>query len=154
MGAQCASRPHITELRTWAHDVRYVTAGDLIRAALDGGESQLGLAKRLADRTNDADPEVKRWRYVVMRASRGGEPQDSNIARIGKVLGGGTDALKRERGARVDRLAVVEAAVSAILDGQKEGLKGQDEIRGQLEEIRRILDERLPAGRARRQESP
>lgn len=47
----------------------------------------LGLAKRIAGNSSDKDSEVRRWRYVVLRADRGGEPSESNIPQIEKTFG-------------------------------------------------------------------
>lgn len=128
-----------------------MTAGDLIRAALNGGESQLGLAKRLAGTSSDADQEVRRWRYIVMRASKGGEPQDSNIPRIAEVLQGSDPVdLRKARTARADRLAALEDAVSAVLEGQQEALKGQDKLVRLFAELQEMLDARLPASTRKR----
>lgn len=142
---------HLTHGRACAQTVPGVmTAGDLIRAELDSGESQLGLAKRLAGTTSDADPEVRRWRYVVMRAAKGAEPQEGNLPRIAEILGGNTGDLRRGRVERKDHLAILEAGVAEMLKGQKEALAGQLEIRELLSDLREMLDGLQSAPRAAR----
>lgn len=84
-----------------------MTAGELLRAELAQGASQLGLAKRLAGSQNDADAEVKRWRYVVQRAARGSEPQGDNVKRIEETFGVSLDRPERQS----VRQAELEASV-------------------------------------------
>lgn len=86
-----------------------VTAGDLIRSELAAGNSQLGLARRLAG-TGDA-AEVTRWRYVVQRAAKGSEPHPANVARIEEVFGQETE---RPLVIRRGRLAALEAEVLGL----------------------------------------
>ena len=126
-----------------------MTAGDALRRELEAGSSVLGLAKRLAGSDSDSDPEVKRWRYVVMRAARGGEPAAANVDQIARTLGVEAEPRRRVRPEEVaaDRYA-------RILENQKEALLMQEEMRDELREIRRALESPARAARTAPRPSP
>lgn len=125
-----------------------MTAGDLLRAELEKGASELGLAKRMVGSDKDADPEVQRWRFIIRRAAEGSEPNAKNARRISEVLDQKVETPRR----RV-RPEGVEAVLVSLREGQTEALEGQDELRVLLVEIREMLDARLPAQRVRRRGS-
>ena len=126
-----------------------MTAGDLLRAELDKGATELGLAKRLAGSDKDADPEVQRWRFIVRRAAEGSEPNAKNARRISEVL---DRDVEKPQGRQV-RLGGLEAVVASLREGQIEASEDRDELRELLFEIREMLDARLPAQKARRRGS-
>jgi chemotaxis regulatin CheY-phosphate phosphatase CheZ len=120
-----------------------VTAGDLIRQALADGSSELGLAKRLAGSTSDADDEVKRWRYVVRRARAGAEPQEENVRRIAAVFS--VDPAQLERPARPlrrkleDRLRALQAEVDGLTLAQREAQRAHDLLLERVEDLERRI---------------
>ena len=92
-----------------------MTAGDLIRQALADGETKLGLAKKIAGCNDDRDREVRRWRDVIVRVARGGEPQEPQAARIAEFFGV-SEIERRRQGAAQDRLLSLEEAVAHLTD--------------------------------------
>ena len=131
-----------------------VTAGELIRRELAGGASQLAIAKRLAGSDDDADSDVRRWRFVVMRAARGGEPAAENRPRIAEVYGVPLTKLERPkkpgRATASDlavRLEEHEVKIAGVLETQRQGLGTQNAILAELkvlgaalEQLRRDVD--------------
>lgn len=120
------------------HDM---TAGDLLRQALKEGASDQGIAKRLARSDDEANPEVKRWRYVVRRARLGSEPSAANIRRIAELFKVDPDTLAHRRPRPVPssveeelrgRLAEVEGDLAELEDyvkalaGEVQRLSRQD----------------------------
>lgn len=62
-----------------------VSAGEVLRTALAGGEGKRTLARRLAGEGADL-AEIERWRAVVVRADRGGEPNELQAKRVAEVF--------------------------------------------------------------------
>lgn len=94
------------------------TAGELIRKALMDGDGKRTLARRLAapDQSLTA---VERWRAVVVRAERGGEPGPELAAHVGEVFGvevrvPDRSAATATRRDQLRRLEEVEDALAAL----------------------------------------
>lgn len=123
-----------------------MTAGELLRRELEKGSSQLALAKRLAGTDDDQDSDVKRWRYVVMRAARGAEPQEDKWPRIAETLG----VKKLERPKRAGRLSLedrlellsaqLRANQEAGLANQKSTLETQQDLLAELRSLREAVE--------------
>lgn len=94
-----------------------MTAGELLRRALDEGEAVRSIARRLAgERASLAD--IERWRAVVVRAERGSEPREEQAERVGEVFGVAVTQPERPpritRAELVGRLERVEDALNAL----------------------------------------
>ena len=121
-----------------------VTAGELIRRELADGVSQFAIAKKLAASNDENDANVKRWRFVVMRAARGAEPAPENRPRIAEVYGVPLTKLERPKKPGLgspsdlaDRLEEHEAKIAGVLETQRNGLRTQNEI---LDELKALDD--------------
>lgn len=94
------------------------TAGDLIRQALMDGDGKRTLARKLAGPEGGL-VEIERWRAVIVRAERGGEPNETQATRISESFGVAVRPPERTaKGAaaaeRLRRLEEVEEALNAL----------------------------------------
>lgn len=142
--------------RTWAHNDVAVeelqTAGDILRNALAQGEGKRTIARRLAGQAADAQT-IERWRAVVVRAERGGEPNEAQAETISDTF----EVLVRRPPRRPDRpsglhhrLEAIERLLVALHEGQTDALNTQEAMKGELAWLRETLDARLPAQPIRR----
>lgn len=94
------------------------TAGELIRQALMDGDGKRTLARRLAAPDHSLTA-VERWRAVVVRAERGGEPAPELADHVGQVFGVKVQTPTRPAktpsfGERMRRLEELEEALDAL----------------------------------------
>jgi len=88
------------------------TAGDVLRDALADGQGKSTIARRLAGK--GAGPaELERWRAVVVRADRGGEPREEIASHIGEVFGVAVSQPTHYQ-ERTNRLGALEEAIELL----------------------------------------
>lgn len=127
------------------------TAGDILREALAQGEGKRTIARRLAGQAADAQT-IERWRAVVVRAERGGEPNEAQAEAISDTF-----EVPVRRPSQEDRpsglhhrLEAIERLLAALHEGQTDALNTQEAMKGDLAWLRETLDARLPAQPIRR----
>lgn len=122
---------HVRDIRTWAHTCQVfrtlrsrtwasivqgvvaATAGRVLRDALGEGQPKRTIARMLAGPEADL-AEIERWRAVVVRAERGGEPNEEQAARVGEAFGVEVVLPNRSTTTRRDQLRRLEEVEDAL----------------------------------------
>lgn len=101
-----------------------LTAGELIRNALAGGATELGLAKRLAGTNSHG---VQKWRFVVRRARQGAEPTGENAKHVAELFGVTIEQPQRQE-VRKDLAARLEQVEALAVANQERSQELRDAV--------------------------
>jgi hypothetical protein len=123
------------------------TAGDVLRDELAGGTEKRALARRLAGDGADHTA-IERWRAVLTRVQRGGEPKQEQARVVATRFRVKVRQPERRAAAKpADRLAALEAEVGELREGLELAGAAHDALLERVETLEAAAPRRGSAAR-------